>query len=234
MEAIGQDSGAVPTTREYHKEAEKLCRKFGAMLVYDEVVTGFRLGMGGAQSVFGTKPDITVFGKIVGGGYAPAGGVGARAEIMDLLSAGVETAKVKVGGTLSANPLVAMAGAVTIRQLEQLRAHEKLDAAATTFMKGLADITGRYDVPAVLFNHQSILHVDIGAFSFLGHFFAPGDPALEAEAVAAYRNVLEFAMGLAAEGLIVANGGKTYLCLDTVPLIDDALHVYEKVLSQFE
>ena len=65
-----RDSGAVPTTKEYHKAARELCDKYGMLLIYDEVVTGFRLGMGGAQSIFGTSPDLTVFGKIIGGGYA--------------------------------------------------------------------------------------------------------------------------------------------------------------------
>lgn len=73
MEAVGQDSGAVPTTKEYHKAARELCDKYGMLLIYDEVVTGFRLGMGGAQSIFGTKPDLTVFGKsLVADMQAPA------------------------------------------------------------------------------------------------------------------------------------------------------------------
>lgn len=237
MEGVGQDSGIVPTTREYHKEAEKICRKYGALLIYDEVVTAFRMGMTGAQGFFGTKPDITVFGKIIGGGYAPAGAVGARSEIMDLLSAGVTEkshSQVRVGGTLSANPLSAMAGTITIQQLEKLNAHEKLDAAATKFMKGIEDITERYDVPALIFNHASILHVDLGGLQHLPYYFKPNDPELPGQMKAAYQNILELAMGLAAEGLIVANGGKTYLCYDTVSVIDDALHIYEKVLSQFE
>jgi glutamate-1-semialdehyde 2,1-aminomutase len=237
MEAVGQDSGAVPTTREYHKGAEQLCRKYGTLLVYDEVVTGFRLGMGGAQAIFGTKPDITIFGKIIGGGYAPAAAVGARAEIMDWLSAGVTDkshAQVRVGGTLSANPLSTLAGIVTIQQLEKLDVHAKLDAAAAKFMQGVADITDQYDVPAILFNHQSILHVDIHGLQHLQYFYAPGDPELKTQMVAAYTNILELAMGLAAEGLIVANGGKTYLCYDAIGSVDEALGIYEKVLSRFE
>jgi glutamate-1-semialdehyde 2,1-aminomutase len=237
MEAVGQDSGAVPTTRAYHIEAEKLCRKYGILLIYDEVVTGFRLGMGGAQAFFGTKPDITVFGKIIGGGYATAAAVGARNEIMDLLAAGVSDkshSQVRVGGTLSANPLSALAGIATIQQLEKLDVHRQLDAAAAKFMRGVADITDRYDVPAILFNHQSILHVDIHGAQHLQYFYASNDSELAMQSKAAYTNIIELAMGLAAEGLIVANGGKTYLCYDTIGVIDDALHIYEKVLSQFE
>ena len=236
-EGVGQDSGAVPTTKEYHREAEKLCRKHGMLLIYDEVVTGFRLGMGGAQAVNGTKPDITVFGKIIGGGFAPAGAVGARSEIMDRLAAGVNpeaATKVKVGGTLSANHLTTFAGIKVIEELERLDVHKKLDAAATKFMKGLEAITDKYDVPAILFNHESILHIDIGGLQHLPYFLDPKDPALMEQSMAAYTNSIEFSMALAAEGLIISVGGKTYLCYDMIDHIDDALAIYDKVFSQYE
>jgi glutamate-1-semialdehyde 2,1-aminomutase len=237
MEGVGQDSGAVPTTKEYHKEAEKLCRKYGILLIYDEVVTGFRLGLGGAQALFGTKPDITVFGKIIGGGYAPAAAVGARAEIMDRLAAGINAeaeTKVKVGGTLSANHLTAMAGTVTIRELEKLNMYGDLDKSASKFMKALESITGKYDVPALLFNHGSILHVDLGGLQHIQYHMSPKDPDFKKHFMAAYINMIEFSMGLAAEGLIISCGGKTYLCYDTIKVVDDAIDIYEKVISQYE
>lgn len=237
MEAIGQDSGAVPTSKEYHVEAEKLCRKYGMLLIYDEVVTGFRLGMGGAQSVFGTKPDLTVFGKIIGGGFAAAGALGGRRDVMDLLAAGISAAsanKVKVGGTLSANPLTMLAGLTAIRTLEQTDAHRRLAEASERFMRGVADITERYQVPAILFNHQSILHIDVGGLQHLQYFYAPNDPELAKQTMDAYINMIEFSMALAAEGLIISCGGKTYLSLDAIDVVDDALAIYDRVLSQYE
>ncbi len=67
----------------------ELCDEFGALLIFDEVVTGFRLGMGGAQGFFGVKPDLTVFGKCISGGYPMAGGVGGRAEVIMSFAAGI-------------------------------------------------------------------------------------------------------------------------------------------------
>ena len=88
----------------------------------DEVVTGFRLGMGGAQATFDVKADITVFGKIIGGGFPSAGGVGARDEIMSLCTPGVSHSAGKtimLGGTLSANPVSCAAGYTVICELER-------------------------------------------------------------------------------------------------------------------
>lgn len=237
IEAIGQDSGAVPTTKEYHRQAEALCRKYGVLLVYDEVVTGFRLGMGGAQAVFGTKPDITVFGKIIGGGFAAAGAVGGRRDIIDMLAAGISATsekKVKVGGTLSANPLTMMAGVTAIKTLEQTGAHAKLAAASETFMRGVADICTRYDLPAILFNHESILHVDLGGLQHIPYCYPAGAKEIQDQVVDAYYNMIEFSMALAAEGLIISVGGKTYLSLDAIDVVDDALAIYDRVLSQYE
>ncbi|MCI8505640.1 MAG: aminotransferase class III-fold pyridoxal phosphate-dependent enzyme [Lachnospiraceae bacterium] len=236
MEAVGQDSGIVPTTIEYHREAEKLCRKYGMLLVYDEVVTGFRLGMGGAQAIYGTKPDITVFGKIIGGGLPAAGALGGRREIMDLLAAGINAAaekKVKVGGTLSANHLTACAGLAAIRALEAEQVHEKLSGAADYFMREISAMTEKYEIPAILFNHQSILHIDLGGLQHIPYFYKDG-PKMKAQVMDAYMNMVELSMALAAEGLIVAVGGKTYLSLDTTKVLDDALEIYDKVLGQYE
>ncbi|NLA27951.1 MAG: aminotransferase class III-fold pyridoxal phosphate-dependent enzyme, partial [Firmicutes bacterium] len=90
LEPVGPESGTRPVSKEYNRQVRELCDEFGALLIFDEVVTGFRLGMGGAQGYFKVKPDLTVFGKIIAGGYPGAGGVGGREEIMSCLAAGVE------------------------------------------------------------------------------------------------------------------------------------------------
>ena len=237
MEAVGQDSGAIPTTKEYHKAARALCDKYGMLLIYDEVVTAFRLGMGGAQSIFGTQPDLTVFGKIIGGGFGNAGGVGGRKEIMELLAAGISAEsmdKVKVGGTMTANPLTTLAGVTVLKELEARNVHAELDKVSDYFMKGLADITDRYDVPAVLFHHSSILHIDVSGLAWVMSYHDPKDPAYMEHLIAAYTCYIEFAMALAAEGLIIANGGKTYFPYGSIGIVDDALDVYWRVFKEFE
>ena len=237
MEAVGQDSGAVPTTKEYHKAARALCDKYGVLLIYDEVVTAFRLGMSGAQGIFGVKPDLTVFGKIIGGGFGNSGGVGGRKEIMEMLAAGISAEslnKVKVGGTLTANPLTTLAGLTVLRELESGEVHRALDKVSDYFMRGLADITDRYDVPAVLFHHSSILHIDVSGLAYVDSYFSPDDPEYMDQLMASYMDYIGFSMALAAEGLIIANGGKTYFPYGSIGIVDDALNVYEKVFREYE
>jgi glutamate-1-semialdehyde 2,1-aminomutase len=237
MEAVGQDSGAVPTTKEYHKAARELCDKYGMLLIYDEVVTAFRLGMSGAQGIFGTVPDLTVFGKIIGGGFGNSGGVGGRKEIMEMLAAGISAEslnKVKVGGTLTANPLTTLAGLTVLRELESGEVHRELDKVSDYFMRGLADITERYDVPAVLFHHSSILHIDVSGLAYVDYYYSPDDPEYMNQLMASYMDYIGFSMALAAEGLIIANGGKTYFPYGSIGIVDDALDVYERVFKEYE
>lgn len=237
VEACGQDSGALPTTREYHKQVRALCDRYGVLLIYDEVVTAFRIGMTGAQGYFGTKPDITCFGKIVAGGFAGAGGVGGRAEIMDLLTAGFsykKNVKVLVGGTLTANPVSCIAGITAINELERTGAHEKMEKAANDFTRELVDISNKYEVPAIIYNQQSILHIDVCGLQHITTF-PEYDPEKTTGMRAAANDLLhEYAMALAAEGLMVAGACKTYINLQTVDVMDDALRIYERVFSQYE
>lgn len=237
MEPLGQDSGAVPTTKEYVRAAREICDKHNMLLVFDEVVTGFRMGMGGAQGFFGVYPDITVFGKIIGGGFGCSGGIGGRSDLMNMLSAGVQwngSTKVKVGGTVSANPLTTLAGITVIKELEKEHVHEKLNKVCEYFMQGIADISERYDVPALIFHHQSILHVDVHGMQHIPYFYKPDDPEYAVQLADAYRNYIEWSMALAAEGLIIANGGKTYFPYDAIDIVDDALGCYERVFKNFE
>lgn len=237
MEAIGQDSGAVPTTKEYHKAVRNICDKYGMLLIYDEVVTGFRLGMSGAQGVFGTCPDLTVFGKIIGGGFGCAGGIGGRKDIMNMLAAGVSAEsekKVKVGGTMSANPLTMLAGLTVLKELEEKPVHTQLQKVTDYFMDGISNITERYDIPAVLFHHASILHIDVSGLQHIPYFYKESDPEYMNQLLDAYQNYIEFSMALAAEGLIIANGGKTYYPYGSISIVDDALDVYERVFKEYE
>jgi glutamate-1-semialdehyde 2,1-aminomutase len=238
LEGVGQDSGALPLTRAFHKKAREICDKYGVLMIYDEVVTGFRLGMGGAQEFYGTKADLTVLGKIIGGGYPSAGGIGGRKEIMRLLAAGLEkdrSKKVRVGGTLSANPLTCVAGCVTILELECRNAHTKLKIAADAFVRSLTDLAAEYDVPALIFNQHSILHIDVTAMQHIAAFYASqDDPACKAQISEATDATHEFSMALAAEGVIVAGGNKSYMSLATIDVTDDALAAFERVFREFQ
>ena len=113
VEPVGPESGTRPVPFDFNADVRELCDEFGALLIFDEVVTGFRLGLGGAQGYFGVRPDLTVFGKCITGGYPMAGGVGGRRDVMASFAAGIggkSGERAYVGGTLSANPLSCAAG----------------------------------------------------------------------------------------------------------------------------
>ena len=118
--------------------------------------------MGGAQGFFGIKPDLTVCGKILTGGYPAAGAVGGRKDIVSLLACGVggKRNKVMVGGTVSANPLSFMAGYYTIQEIAATNACEKASLAADRLTDGLQKLLDKYELPFAVFNQFSIVHLD--------------------------------------------------------------------------
>ena len=120
IEPVGPESGTRPLDKDFNKGVERLCRKYGALLVFDEVVTGFRIGMAGAQGYFDVSPDLTVFGKVIAGGYPGAGGLGGKKEYMKYLAAGIQTGdkvhKALIGGTMAATPISCVAGYYTLEE----------------------------------------------------------------------------------------------------------------------
>src|SRR5213076_3151008 len=114
----------------------------GALLVFDEVMTGFRLAWGGAQERFDITPDLTCFGKIIGGGL-PVGAFGGRAEIMDLLS---PLGPVYQAGTLSGNPLAMAAGIAALETLQKLNAWKALEEKGSHLEREMRDIAARSGV----------------------------------------------------------------------------------------
>ena len=141
IEPVGPESGTRPLDFEFNKGVEALCRKYGALLIFDEVVTGFRLGLGGAQGYFGVSPDLTIFGKVVAGGYPGAGGLGGKREIMKYLSSGIsgdaKHKKALVGGTMAATPLSCVAGYYALCEIERTDAAKKAGDFGDKLILGL-------------------------------------------------------------------------------------------------
>ncbi len=125
----------------------KVCDEHGTVLIFDEVMTGFRLAWGGAQQVFAINPDLSCFGKIIGGGL-PVGAFGGRVEIMDMLA---PLGPVYQAGTLSGNPLAMAAGLAALRALQQPGTYQKLEAIGAELEAGLKDAAAKANVP-VIFN----------------------------------------------------------------------------------
>jgi glutamate-1-semialdehyde 2,1-aminomutase len=135
----------VPS-QEFLAALTALTARHGALLICDEVMTGFRVAYGGAQSLFGIRPDLTTLGKIVGGGL-PVGAYGGRAEIMDhILPAG----KVFQAGTLSGNPLATAAGIATLRVLRDRALYPKLEELSARLADGLDAAATAAGVPHTL------------------------------------------------------------------------------------
>jgi glutamate-1-semialdehyde 2,1-aminomutase len=142
VEPIAGNMGVVPPTDGFLEGLRELCTQHGVLLIFDEVISGFRVGLGGAQKLFGVKPDLTCLGKIIGGGL-PVGAYGGRADLMELVA---PAGPVYQAGTLSGNPLAMTAGIWSLGQLSQ-GLYRKLDRLGARLATGLADAARRAGVP---------------------------------------------------------------------------------------
>jgi glutamate-1-semialdehyde 2,1-aminomutase len=134
VEPVAGNMGVVPPERGFLETLRALCDASGALLVFDEVITGFRVARGGAQERFGVLPDLTVLGKIVGGGL-PLAAFGGRAEVMERLA---PAGDVYQAGTLSGNPLATAAGLSVLRRLRDPAVYERLEETSARLEAGLA------------------------------------------------------------------------------------------------
>ena len=154
---VGNMGTVLPTTEFLHALRDEP-RKHGALLIFDEVMTGFRVAYGGAQTRLGVMPDLTTLGKIVGGGL-PVGAYGGRADIMDhVLPAG----KVFQAGTLSGNPLATAAGIATLKALRDGAAYERLETLGERLEAGLWSAAHKANVPVTITRAGSMLTLFFG------------------------------------------------------------------------
>jgi glutamate-1-semialdehyde 2,1-aminomutase len=230
VEPLGPESGTRPVPFDFNQKVRELCNEFGTLLIFDEVVTGFRVGLGGAQGYFGVKPDLTVFGKCITGGYPMAGGVGGRAEVMMRFAAGIGGTgeRAYIGGTLSANPLSCVAGYYSLLEMERTNAPVIAGQAGDRLAKGLQAIIDRYDLPFVTYNQGSIVHLETSGVMLLDL----RNPIRLARELNPRKQMME-EMGAAymSQGLITLAGSRMYTSMaDTDAVIDEALSKFEIVL----
>ncbi len=232
VEPLGPESGTRPVTTEYNREVRKLCDEFGALLIFDEVVTGFRVGMGGAQGYFNVKPDITVFGKAITGGYPMAGGIGGPKEIMMTLAGGIGGKGGKrafVGGTLSANPLSCVAGYYAIEEMARTGAPILAGRAGDRLTAGLKEILNRLGLPYVVYNMGSIVHLQTSAVLLMS---MRNPIKLMREANARKHLMEEMGAAYLSRGILTLAGSRIYTSMaDTDEVIDDALNRFEDVFK---
>jgi glutamate-1-semialdehyde 2,1-aminomutase len=143
IEPIAGNMGCVPPAEGYLSALRKLCTDHGALLILDEVMTGFRVHKGSAQTLYGIKPDIACFGKIIGGGL-PLAAYGGRKDVMEKLA---PLGPVYQAGTLSGNPLAVAAGAATVEQLTD-DVYKQVDATTLHLIRELQKLTAKHNIPA--------------------------------------------------------------------------------------
>jgi glutamate-1-semialdehyde 2,1-aminomutase len=153
IEPVAGNVGVVPPVEGYLAGLRRLTASHGALLIFDEVITGFRLAYGGAQELFGVAPDLTCLGKVVGGGL-PAAAFGGRADLMDRLA---PDGDVYQAGTLSGNPLALAAGLKTLEILRRPGAYDRLEELGARLERGLSAAAAAADIPACINRVGSML-----------------------------------------------------------------------------
>lgn len=233
IEPFGPESGTRPVAMDFAARVRALCDEFNALLIFDEVVTAFRVGPGGAQGFFNVRPDLTVFGKIVAGGYPMAGGVGGSAEIMSCVAAGVKAGKKKayVGGTLTANPLSCAAGYFAIDEIIRQDAARKAGENGDKLCDGIQRLIDKYGLPFVTWNTGSIVHFEVSGLMYLN----AADPDIFKKLPERQRYIEEFGAALTANGVITLAGSRIYTSMaDNDDTIAETLRAFDEVFSNIE
>ena len=143
VEPVAGNMNCVPPAPGFLQTLRQECDRSGALLILDEVMTGFRVALGGAQSLYGVRPDLTTLGKIIGGGM-PVGAFGGRRDVMEHLA---PLGPVYQAGTLSGNPVAMAAGLTTLNLISAPGFHQRLTQATDSLMQGLAAAAARADIP---------------------------------------------------------------------------------------
>ncbi len=153
VEPVAGNMGVIPPAEGFLAELREITRRYGALLIFDEVITGFRVAPGGAQERYGVTPDLTCLGKIIGGGL-PVGAFGGRREIMERLA---PLGPVYQAGTLAGNPLAMQAGIATLELLRQEGTYETLERLGARMESGLHAAADNADVPLTINRVGSML-----------------------------------------------------------------------------
>jgi glutamate-1-semialdehyde aminotransferase len=204
-EPVGGESGLVPFADGFHKAAIEIAHKHGALYVFDEVVTGLRMGLGGAQGVLGVKPDLTTLGKALMSGWPSCGAVCGRAEVMETASAGVipdGRPFAYLAGTLPGTVLSAAAAYFTFMELEKPGVLDRLFAAASDYVAKLNALFARRDCGFFAYNFGGIIRIEMTA----PHAVAITGPEALNEIMMRRGILEEYSMIVHANGVLTRNG----------------------------
>ena len=220
VEPVAGNMGMVQPADGFLEALRELTAKHGAILIFDEVMTGFRVAYGGAQSLYGIVPDLTCFGKVIGGGL-PVGAYGGKKGIMSQIA---PQGTVYQAGTLSGNPIAMTAGIATLKQLKKDGVYESLEERSSRLVAGLASAAQKAGVPA------KVEHVG----SMLGMFFTDRDVACFDDAKTCDLELFSsFYQGMREQGVYIAPSQFEALFLSSAHTdehIDATANAAEKVL----
>lgn len=191
VEPVAGNMNLVPPRPGFLEMLRELCTRHGAVLIFDEVMTGFRVALGGAQALYGIKPDLTTLGKVIGGGL-PVGAFGGRRDIMQCLA---PVGPVYQAGTLSGNPVAVAAGLATLQLIQAPGFHDRLAATAHQLCSGLAEAAQARRIP---FSARNV-------GGMFGLFFRETPPATYAEVMQCDKDAFNrFFHAMLAEGVYFA------------------------------
>lgn len=158
VEALPANNGLLPQTDAYLHELAKIAHADGALIIFDEVITGFRVGFGGMAGVSGVRPDLVTYGKVIGGGF-PVGAYGGRSDLMDLVA---PAGPVYQAGTLSANPVAMTAGLAMLKKIKREQPYAKLEKRVESLSQELEAAARRAGVPVKVQRFGSIFWTVFG------------------------------------------------------------------------
>ncbi|BBB49621.1 aspartate aminotransferase family protein [Pelolinea submarina] len=230
-EPTGGHAGTFIAHPDWNQTMRDLCDQNGAVLIFDEVVAGFRLSLGGGQAYYGVTPDLTVMGKIISHGYAAAGAVGGKKEVMQYCHpSSVNGNKAFTGGTLSANPVMVTAGFFAMKYIKEYQAIEKAAAYADKLTKALNDLfSTRKDLPFFVYNIQSIMHLETSCYNGISLIDNPASRV--AEVTERYLVLKSYDLALMAQGILPL-GDRFYCCMQhNDESLQKTLNAWEYVLS---
>ncbi len=214
-EPAGAESGLVPFAEGFHEAAMEIAHRHGALYVFDEVVTGLRMGLGGAQEVLGVKPDLTTLGKALMGGWPGCGAVGGRADIMETASAGVMPDGkpfAYLAGTFTGSTLSAAAAYYTFVELEKPGVMDHMFAVASDYVDKLNALFASRGCGFFAYNFGGILRIEMAA----AHG-GPLDGPQAFQEIVHRRGLLEqYSLVLHANGVLTRNGRDMVSCSHTV------------------
>ncbi|MGB9134994.1 MAG: aspartate aminotransferase family protein [Candidatus Bathyarchaeia archaeon] len=198
VEPVLGSAGCIPAKKDFLKGLRELCNEKSALLIFDEVITGFRLAPGGAQQYYGVVPDVSLLGKILGGGF-PVGAVVGRRDVMERIDALLyEKPQLSFhGGTFTANPVTLSAGMEMLRALEDGRVIRGLNVEGERVQKRLEDVFERGKIHARVNRAGSLFHV---------HFAKEDVTSPEAASRADRRRLAEYHLALAENGVFFLSG----------------------------